>query len=278
MSRLTLEIRAEAVKLSRQRLPVVLILLTALAAGATPPLLRLGEELARLQEKERVSVTGFEALAAGVRVGYGAGTLILAVLAATAVSGDASLGTMRAALAHPVRRRDWLLAKASLLVGIATLLVILTWGIAVSSAWVTFGFDDVRDPIYPEYVHLSAGQMWGQVGRVALMSLGPLWAVAAVGLLFSVLMDSPAHAVGVTVGAVLVCGPLLAGLADGLAPYLVFSYVGSSLRSLAEIAGGGAAALEDVQITAGRLLPPLGVAGAALAAGFAALLRRDVLI
>lgn len=268
------EVRAEALRSLRHRVPLLLLLLCGAAAAWTPFTLLLGQELARIQGRGWLHLTGFGALIAGARVGMVLGGLSLALLAGSTLSGEASLGTMRTVLAGPTRRRDWFLAKAALLFGWATVVTAIVWGLAALSAS-ALGFDDIRDPDYPAYVYLGAGSMWGYVGRVALISVLSLWTAAAVGMLISAFLDNPTYAVMVTVGVLLFSGPVLAG---GDRPYLVFASLWEWFGHLGEIAVGAVAATAEIRLSPGNIVAPLAAAAAALTLGLLRFGRRDILI
>ena len=276
IGRMALEFRAELFRTVRQRVSVLLILAPILMAGVTPPLLRLGHELRGIQGRDGLLPGGFEALAISARAGLLLAIVAVGIASAGAVSGEASRGTLRSILARPIRRREWFLGKASLLFALTAILVVGVWAIGAASSSLTFGLGDIRDPLYPGYTHLPAGEMWGYVLKVALMTLGPLWAVVAIGLLVSVWTDQPMVAVGLTMGIILIGGPFLGSILEGLRPYLIFAYIGHWMESLQEVAGGGLAAAEEIRITAVKIVAPITVVAAALGVGLVVFEKRDI--
>ena len=118
--------------------------------------------------------------------------------------------------------------------------------------------------------------MWSHIRLVAVMSVGPTLSLVGVGLLFSTLTDSPAYAVAGLLGAMLLFGPVLGGIAPDLRPYLVFGYLGEWLRVLGDVARGDRTEEAALAFSAKNAIVPLLVGGGALALSAFLLGRRDV--
>ncbi len=125
--------------------------------------------------------------------GQWAAEVFLLVLGATAISGEATGGTLKMILPHAYARSDWIRAKAAVLVLAAILLTIVAAGIAVIAAAWTRGFDDVFIPALfggePE-IFLTADALRSILFEVTLAGLAALVATAMLGLFLSALFDN----------------------------------------------------------------------------------------
>ncbi len=111
------------------------------------------------------------------------GFLLFLLFSASLISSDVHSGGIRQFFLRQLYRYEYVLAK--LLVGMtyATLLVLLVgigaWGLAL-------GFGELRGVSYGGELLYSPEQMLSSYGMGMLLSLAPLWAGVAYGILFSV--------------------------------------------------------------------------------------------
>lgn len=125
--------------------------------------------------------------------GLWAAEVFLLVLGATAISGEATGGTLKMILPHAYARSDWIRAKAAVLVLAALCLTTVAAGIAVAAAAWTRGFDDVFIPALfggePE-IFLTAEALSTILLEVVVAGFAALVATALVGLFLSALFDN----------------------------------------------------------------------------------------
>ncbi|MCA8923902.1 MAG: ABC transporter permease [Planctomycetes bacterium] len=139
--------------------------------------------------------------------------LLAVVLSASSVAEEASWGTLRVICARPVRRAEWIAAKVLALWSLTAAILLAAVFAATASAELAFGLYDVVDPLFPDRVTHSFGDMRWFVLAATGASLVPLLALIGVGTFCSTLVDHPGHATGAAVGAL-----VLLSAAGGLSP------------------------------------------------------------
>jgi ABC-type transport system involved in multi-copper enzyme maturation permease subunit len=152
------------------------------------------------------------------------GTVLLMVLGAMSVAGEATARTLNTMLARPFHRYEFLAAKVLSLV-FATVLVVVAAGATgfvmggtvppreaqkrmvvaggesrlEASGWSFPSYGDLVDPSYPEVKIASYGRVMGDILFGFALLVVPTLAGACIGFLFGVLFDSAALAIGLTV-------------------------------------------------------------------------------
>lgn len=166
------------------------------------------------------------------------GGFLLAVIAATfagdSVAGDAAWGNLRYLLMRPVSRGGLLAAKAFVAVMLtwaATLLVVLA---GLLAGVLLFGVHAVDVPAsgLVNGFELSTGDLLARAGLATGYVAFSLTAVLAIGIFVSTLTDSPASAIGATVGSYLLF-QILGGIsALGRVRYLFPTYYANSWTTM----------------------------------------------
>ncbi|RME76681.1 MAG: hypothetical protein D6776_00880, partial [Planctomycetota bacterium] len=237
IGRLVRAMRCEALKLRRRPLGWSPLLASALAAAAAVGwrAVSLRGAAAEGAEALRVLPTAWWALPAALAWGVTAGGLLLLIVAAMTLAEERELGTAKVVFSKPVRRGEIVFAKGAvlLLATIAIVFVALAVGLAVGGA--LWGFGDVVDAAYPDYVFHTAGSAVCEIDGVAYclprqallaaaLTVPPVFALLALALC----VGSFTRQTGVSVGiafSLLLFGQALAWLWDAAAPWIVNSYV-----------------------------------------------------
>ena len=161
------------------------------------------------------------------------GPISIVAFAAMLLAEETGAGTIRAALAAPVHRREFYLAKA--VTGLVYMMVLSASALALSAALASihYRFGAVAD---------SAGVVYGrrEVMEEFLLSCAlswiPLGALVMYGLLISTLIRSPGAAVSVGI-----CSLFLIDFTKhllGLDPYIFTRYITYSWLTLQQVAQG----------------------------------------
>lgn len=169
--------------------------------------------LAGLAHEALPGETGWTLATASLGTGATAAQVLLLVLGATALAGEATGGTMKMLLPHAYRRTDWILAKALVLLGIALCFAVVVGGVALAHAAATEGLGDVTREIEPMFGETTgatetvqpAATMRSHLEDTLLCGLAALAATALLGLFVSALFDG-------VVAALCVAFLLFAGL------------------------------------------------------------------
>jgi ABC-type transport system involved in multi-copper enzyme maturation permease subunit len=126
-----------------------------------------------------------------------AAEVFLLVLGATALSGEATAGTLKMILPHGYRRSDWILAKSAVLVVAALLLVLVASAVSLGHAALSDGLGAVtkeQEPLFGEEkgaveVFQSGSVMAERMAETIGATLAALVATALLGVLLSCLFD-----------------------------------------------------------------------------------------
>ena len=282
IGRLLLLIRFEWRKLRSRRLPLFAglgVLLLALLAPHAAQVLETANALAqnKTPEVDRWA-NGWTSLCSAVSSARFFLTLALVVLAGSSVAEETSSGTLRALCLRPLRRTEVLLAKLLALWSYSALLLLAAVLAAALGAEFDRGLYDVVDPDFPDRLVRAFGDMWGLVYLAFGLTLAPLLALSALGLLVSVLVEHPGHATGLAVAALFVLSAL-SGLSDELRPWIFVDDLQAPFTLVNDVASqftGTRARLQPEALARGVWVPLLWAGGCfGLAAGV--LERRDVL-
>ncbi len=152
-----------------------------------------------------------------------------AMLAADALAGEASNGTMRALLVAPVGRGRLLAVKAFGVAAVSLLSVTLMAVTGTIAGLALLGGDGM---VTSSGTSLSFGDGLGRVGLTVLLVSAQVWALAAVALAVSAWTEHPLIVVVVSLGLVIVSGVLsVIPALDWLDPVLITT----SWESIAEV-------------------------------------------
>lgn len=190
--------------------------------------------------------------------------LTVATAAADALAGEAAHGTLRGLLLAPVGRGRLVVMKATGVLTVAVLAVLLIAVVGVVTGLIVVGGPD-GTLITLSGTTLGLGEGLGRVALVAVWTLGQLLAVAAVALAVSASTEHPLVVLASVLGGLIVFGVLAAiPSLDWLQPFLLTSgwgagtdalrdplpldaLVSSSWRALAYIVVGGAVTVLQVR-------------------------------
>ncbi|HEO72639.1 MAG TPA: hypothetical protein ENN80_15385 [Candidatus Hydrogenedentes bacterium] len=178
-----------------------------------------GALLVRPVARDGASDYGFIAYA--TQVGQGLlGLLLLLAYSAGLISAELSSGTIRLALVRPVRRWEWLAAK--LFLGI-TYAVALTASAGVTSWLIALVLGDIAGVSYGGEVVFTAQSMLYSYLLGAVLSLAPLSATVAYGVLFSTCTRNTGAATAAAIGIWVAVDTVKHQI--GLGPYLFTTYL-----------------------------------------------------
>ncbi|MEZ6188758.1 MAG: ABC transporter permease [Planctomycetota bacterium] len=209
----------ELQKLLARKLVWVGALGVVLLALAGPGLSGLAAAAKAAREGAEVDAfqNGWTVLAGSVSRASALIWLLAVVLSASSVAEEASWGTLRVVCARPVRRAEWVVAKVLALWSLCALALFAAVLAATLSAELSFGLYDVVDPLFPDRVAHTFGDMRGFVLGATAVSVLPLLALIAAGTLVSTLVDHPGHATGAAIGGLVLlsaAGSLLGSFSD----------------------------------------------------------------
>ncbi|MGE0710727.1 MAG: ABC transporter permease subunit [Planctomycetota bacterium] len=282
IARVLLLVRFEWRKLLGRRLPLFALLGVVLIALLAPKVGHVVDTATSLQQRGRAAsvdrfANGWTALAGAVSTTRMFLTLAVLVLAGSAVAEERAQGTLRALLVRPVRRAELLLAKLLALWSYGGALLIAAVVAAAVGAELSLGLYDVVDPDYPERLTHAFGDMCGYVYLATALSLAPLLALSAMGLLVSVLFDHPGHATGVAVAALFLLSAW-AGLDRDAKDYLFVGYLAAPFQIVGDLAEQYTNVRKDLapSALAQATLVPLAWALGCFGASALVLTRRDV--
>ena len=275
ISQLALLSRWEWYKLSRRRMPWVLLII----ALAVPQVVLWGSfSVFQFSDATRGVFVLPSSLLTALRTSYTTGVILILVLSSTVVGSEYGWGTLRTALAKGPGRWQFLVSKALLLalLGLATLLLV-SLTVAISSliaAYLTIddtGWFDQRS-------------QWSEFGVILGKTAFGLVPYMVIGLFFTVLTSSSAGGVSISLAYYFVVeqivAPLLSFLFDWFDP--IFNYVlGHAVDGWMAESGGavGLAALANSDGLPSVLHGFLVMLGYIVVAGAASLWlfqRRDV--
>lgn len=272
-ARLRTLIGVEWMKLRKGRLLRVGLLVAALATLLTA-----------LAHAPVENESGWTQAARSTGVGFWTAEILVLVLGATAVAGEASQGTLKMILPHAYRRAEWVAAKAVVLLLAAALFVAIVVLIGVGHAALDPGLGDVTRTAAGGFgeddevqVFVTATTMWEYLQETILASAMSLVASALLGLLLSCLFGTlvPALSASFLVFAALKAGEMFLGLSPETLAHLHTHYP-DELRRLTENFGRALNERWDPRLVLmGTYLSTI-TAAAALLLGMRLFGRRDL--
>ena len=168
---------------------------------------------------------------------WGVGLVLIVILGASTVAGEAGSGTLKSVLTRPVTRIDFVASKmAFLFIAVASLvLATLILGLILGGAF--YGLGNVGERNY--VIHSRIDMLSNMIYAYGLLVL-PLFAISTVALFFSVVIKGVGGAIGASLGAYFVLN-LLRGF-PRLGDYTINTYINYPL----EMVGGMAVGLPPV--------------------------------
>lgn len=186
-------VRAELRRLRGQRMFLGSLLLVGIAAG-------LGSLAPFALDSAQSRPNVFLAFAWGLRCGSLFAALAMLTAGANSLSAEFHGGMVRALLIRPVRRSEFVAAKAMGLLVLAAITMLFLVVVAGSVSLATCGWGPVTDPEVPGIVVFDTETMVRTTATALAMSLPALCVLTLVGLCVSSLVDHPGHATGIAIG------------------------------------------------------------------------------
>lgn len=222
----------------------------------------------------------FYYLAAGGRGVALLAALFVALAAAPSISGELSNGTLRLALARPVKRTSIFLAKALVLGGFAQALLIAGLLAALAGAAVASDFGPVTRS---GFTKSDVSSMVGRAAFAAALCDLAILGVLGLSLLASTVADAVASSTSATFGILVILALGSYGF-DVAKPYVFAAYTTSPFDTLQDFALGidaprpkwfGVASLQDWADAAFAALVPAATAAALFGTASRIFTRRD---
>jgi ABC-2 type transport system permease protein len=266
-------VRFEWRKLFARRFTWIALLAVALAAAISPAtgqVLAKAEQLTRGSPADVEGMSGWAALASGLRFGTYVATFVILILAGSAVSEEVQQGTLKTLLLRPVRRTDVLLSKMVAL-SIFSVLLVLVMGAASGLAACRYDFGSLVSQGGKDAATLTRYTA-GAFG----LALAPLFSLVAFGLLFSCAIDHPGQGTGAAIGGYFVLSAV-AGLTVAAKKWFFVYYVALPFEDLFDMGGGVSAAAKEFREHAPLAVEVPLASALVLLLGAALLLRmRDI--
>ena len=295
-------LRLTRVELSKLRAHKLFPLSVVITFAVTTALAFAGKYFAPRTSATRFS--NYSLWVVSASFGLEIGTILLAALGAMTVSSEATARTLNTMLARPIRRLEFMIAKALsivfatvVIVGAASLAGFLVGGtvpprgvrhhvvVTREDGAATFHrespglafptYDDVVDPDHPTVLIASKRQVMGDILLGFILLVIPILAAASFGFLIGTLIDSAALAVGIAVGLFvsLEATKFLPLFEDYLGPW-AFNHPITKLATQMQFAGMGDPPLWDKAI-GGVAISGIYV-GVCMLVAFFVFCRRDV--
>ena len=280
--------------LSHKLFPVTAILTLVVTAG-----LGIMARVVTENPDSRVRFSNYTLWVTTSGLGVWVGSMLLVVVAAMAMSNEATARTLNTLLTRPLRRIEFVLAKILALIA-ATVAVVAA---AALAAFIVGGtvqdpprrpyeewdrhatipepppsrfpsYDDIRDPAFGTVI-VPKGEVMGQILFGFLLLVVPVLAGVSVGFMLGTLIDSAGLAIGLAIGIhvsldVTRFVPMLQDLIGGFS----YNYPTTRISTLMYQAGQGA------DVAWGGVLGGVGIAAIYVVVCFAASIvvfcRRDI--
>ena len=227
MSRLWLLYRIELRKLLARKVTWATLVTVVLVAFLSPWASKVMDVAAGLMgggKGQDDYANGWTALAGAVGNARLFLVLVVLVLAGSSVAEETTLGTLKSVLVRPVRRVELLLAKLLAVWSFGAALLLLALAVGALAGELTLGLYDVVDPLFPTRVKYTHGEMAVYLYSCVFLTLLPLLALTALGLLASVSFEHAGHATGVAIASLFFFSAL-GGLSDNASDFVFTSYL-----------------------------------------------------
>jgi len=133
-------------------------------------------------------------IASGTFSSAGAGTIAMLAFSGTLVASETDSGTLKNILVRPVRRHEFILAKALSLLFYCLLIVVVTAVLSMAAGAIFYGMGDISIQETGE-VYRTRGDMLFNMGVSYAMDLLSIYTVGCMGLLLSVIINNAGWAV-----------------------------------------------------------------------------------
>ena len=163
-------------------------------------------------------------------------TLFVLVFGALSLSVEGGQGLFRMILIRPFRRWEYFAGKVILVAFFGLFLLWLTFIICYIQGGLYFGYGDIIDPEYSDYVFTSRADMTRALWKVVFSQIPVMLAAGGLALLASAVTDSPGLAVGAAIGAYL-AGSVVSMLSETAGRYVFTTYSGFLIRGSLDDAG-----------------------------------------
>jgi len=163
----------------------------------------------------------------------GAALIAMLAFSGSVVASETDSGTLKNILTRPLRRYEFVLAKASMLFVYCFAVVTIMSVLGLSASGLLYGLGDISIEETGE-VYRTSGEMLFNYAISCGLDLISVYAVACFGLLFSVLVD---HAAWAVITPLVVYPPLIVlKNFETFEPYLFTAYLGTGHNVLREMA------------------------------------------
>lgn len=220
----------ELFKLLRQRIFYIATGLTVLAVAGTI--------LADKYTPTDNPLNGFTVLSKATINGFTIAALFILIFGSLSFSSETTAGVLKMILIAPYRRHELFFAKAVTIKIIALILTALIELIGLSLVWYLYGFGDIVDPTFKDYVHLSGAEALRYTVYTFIIILLPLYAIGFFGLFLSTLIDSAGIAVAIATLFYLFLNYLVVTLFSYLSSFLFNFYIDWYLVTLRDVSQG----------------------------------------
>ncbi|MBI4712240.1 MAG: ABC transporter permease subunit [Planctomycetes bacterium] len=223
-------VKVELFKLLRQRIFYIATGLTVLAVAGTI--------LADKYTPTDNPLNGFTVLSKATINGFAIAALFILIFGSLSLSSETTAGVLKMVLIAPYRRSELFFAKAITIKLIALILTALIELIGLALVWYLYGFGDIVDPTFKDYVHLSGAEAFRYTVYTFIIVLLPLVAIGFFGLFLSTLIESAGIAVAIATLFYLFLGYLVVTLFSQPSSFLFNYYLDWYLITLRDISTG----------------------------------------
>ena len=190
--------RMELYKISRQKYSYFLVLFVIFNAG----LVGIGSRvfpaiMSAMRGEGGGSFDGYtfaSIIASGTFSSAGAGTLAMLAFSGSMIASETDSGTLKNILVRPVRRGQFVLAKAAALFVYCLAIVMVTAVLSIIAGSFFYGMGNLAIQETGE-VFRTRAEMFGNLGISYLMDLFSIYTVGCLGLFLSVLINNTGWAV-----------------------------------------------------------------------------------
>lgn len=133
-------------------------------------------------------------IASGTFSSAGAGTIAMLAFSGSLVAAETDSGTLKNVLVRPVKRHEFILAKAAALFVYCLVIVLITAALSAAAGAIFYGMGDLVIPETGE-IYRTRPEMLLNMGVSYLMDLVSIYTVGCMGLLISVAINNAGWAV-----------------------------------------------------------------------------------
>lgn len=167
---------------------------------------------AALEESEAVEVSAYAVFAPAAANGLTLGGIMLLLYASMIVANEGHWKTFKTIMLRPHRRIEWIAGKFSLLVVLAVLIVGTVAGASAIAAGAVGEYGDIAEE---GYVIFEAAFMKKSSLLSLALTIGPMIALAAFGLMVSTMTDHTGIATSAALGAYIILEVVKSSMREG---------------------------------------------------------------